>query len=157
MRLTGMCLASFLSLLALSGVAAASTPPPPPPYVFSASDVLTNAVNKDQAKIAKFFADDVTASINGQRIATDKASWLKWWAHDRSHYFGKTVGYSMGQKGNGALLVLDQFDTQDYSTNPWPAGDPWPSTRSTFYRFGSDGLIHSVNINEVDSFYRAAK
>jgi len=156
MRLTGLFLASILSLVTFTGVVAASTLPPPPAVVFAASDVLIDAANKDQAKVAKFFADDVIASVNGKRIALGKAAWLKWWTADRSHYFGRTVGYSIGRQGDGALLVLDQFDTQDNYTSPPPAGDSRLSTRSTFYGFGPDHLIHLINISEVDSFYTVA-
>ncbi|KPF52172.1 hypothetical protein IP65_17365 [Novosphingobium sp. AAP1] len=119
--------------------------------------MLTDAANKDQAKIAKLFASDVVASINGQRIASGKAAWLKWWSNDRSHYYGKTLGTSMGWKGDGALLVLDQFDTQNNAVSTPESGDPRPTTRSTFYRFGPDRLIHAVDISEVDSFYISAK
>lgn len=157
MRSIGICLASVLSMTMLSTSAVASAPPPPPAYVSSASDVLTDAANKDQAKVAKLFAGDVVASINGQRIASGKAAWLKWWSNDRSHYYGKTLGASMGWKGDGALLVLDEFDTQNNAVSTPENGDPRPSTRSTFYRFGSDGLIHAVDVNEVDSFYTASK
>ena len=157
MRLIGLCIASVLSITMPFAPAVASAPPPPPPYVAAASDVLTDAVNKDQTKIAKLFAADVVATINGQRIASGKPAWLKWWFSDRSRYYGKTLGESMGWKGDGALLVLDEFDTQDNAISTPQNGDPRPSTRSTFYRFGSDGLIHEINISEVDSFYTAAK
>lgn len=156
-RSIGLWLASGLSLTMLSTSAIASAPPPPPPYVSSAGDVLTDAANKDQVKVARFFADDVVASINGQRIASGKATWLTWWSNDRSHYYGKTLGASMGWKGDGALLVLDEFDTQDNAVSTPESGDPRPSTRSTFYRFGSDGLIHAVDIREVDSFFTRSK
>lgn len=156
-RSIGLWLGSSLSLAMLSAPATASAPPPPPPYVASAGDVLTDAANKDEAKVARFFADDVVASINGQRIASGKADWLKWWSSDRSHYYGKTLGVSMGWKGDGALLVLDEFDTQNNAVGTPDMGDPRPSTRSTFYRFASDGLIHAIDISEVDSFFTGSR
>jgi hypothetical protein len=54
-------------------------------------------------------------------------------------------------------LVLDQFDTRNNAVSTPESGDPRPSTRSTFYRFGSDGLIHGVDISEVDSFFTPAR
>ncbi|USI72935.1 hypothetical protein [Sphingomonas morindae] len=150
-----------MRLIALVSVPAASAmaspPPPPPSYVFSARELLSDAANKDQAKIAAFFANDVSATVNGQPIAQGKSAWLSWWGKDRSNYYGRTLGWSMGWKDNGVLLILDQFDTQDNSTNPPPPGDPRPSTRSTLYHFGTDGLIHSVAISEVNSFYSPAR
>lgn len=157
MRSIALCLASLLSVTMLSDPVAASAPPPPPPYVSSASTVLTDAANRDQSKIAKLFADDVVVSINAQRVASGKAAWLKWWTSDRAHYYGRTLGSSAGWKGDGALLVLDEFDTQNNAISTPESGDPRPSTRSNLYLFGSDGLIHSVNISEVDSFYTVMK
>lgn len=157
MRSIGLCVASVLSTVMVSVPAVASAPPPPPPYVAAAGDVLADAANKDQAKIARFFAGDVTVSVNGQRIASGKSAWLKWWSDDRAHYYGKTLGTSAGWKGEGALLVLDQFDTRNNAVSTPESGDPRPSTRSTFYRFGSDGLIHGVDISEVDSFFTPAR
>ncbi len=149
---------TVIALFVAPKIGAMATPPPPPPsYLFSARNVLISDVSKDQAKIASFFADDVTASLNGQSIASGKAAWLNWWANDRSHYYGRTLGSSMGWKDGGVLLVLDQFDTQDNSTSPAPPGDPRPSTRSTFYHFGTDGLIDSVAISEVNSFFQPAR
>ena len=152
-RYTGL-IALFL---APAASAIASPPPPPPSYVFSARDVLIDAANKNETKIAIFFANDVTATLNGQSIAAGKVAWLKWWANDRSNYYGRTLGFSVGWKDNGVLLVLDQFDTQDNSAIPPPPADPRPSTRSTFYHFGSDGLIHSIAISEVNSFYESTR
>jgi hypothetical protein len=157
MRLPHFYLAALLFLTTLSGPAMASVPPPPPEYVFDASAVLADAANKDQAKIARFFAEDVTMRINGRRIASGKAAWLKWWTDDRSHYYGKTVGYSMGWKEDGSLLILDQFDTRDNFTSPPPPGGPRFSTRSTLCLFGADGLIHSIDISEAGSYFVIAK
>lgn len=154
MRLIGLCLAPLMPFVLLCTAAVASVPPPPPFYVFFANQVLSNPKNKNKEHIAKLFADDVIANHNGERIASGKSAWLEWWSIDRSHYFGKTLGSSTGWREGGSLLLVEQFDTQDYaSINPPPLGDPRPSTRSTLYRFSSDGLIHSIDIIEVNSFY----
>jgi hypothetical protein len=154
MRAITIGLASVLTAAIMSSPTKASPPPPPPEYVYEASNVLKDATNKEQTSIAPLFANDVAASLNGKSIASNKDSWLQWWAEDRAHYYGRTLGYSMGWKDDGVLLVLDEYDTQDNASKPPPPGDPRPSTRSTLYHFGSDGLIHSVFISEVNSYMR---
>jgi hypothetical protein len=143
-----------LAATCLAGPATSSLPPPPQDYVWEASKTLTDATVKDQAAIEPLFADDVVASLNGQRIASGKEAWLKWWSDDRSHFYGATRGYSMGRKGDGVLLVVDQHDVRDNYTSPPPPGDPRWTTRSTLFIFGPDRMIHAVVIAEVDSFFR---
>lgn len=157
MRPNDLRLACLLSVAMLPGSATASPPAPPPPYVVAAGAVLMDAANKDSAKLAPFIAPDISASLNGERVATGRAAWLSWWSKDRAQYFGRTIGSSMGWNGDGALLILDTFDRQDNAATPPPAGDPRFATRSTFYRFGPDGLVHAIAISEVDSFYTTTR
>jgi len=140
------------SLMASAIPAASSSLPPPPEYAWSASKILADASIKDQARVAPLFAEDVQVTKDGKPLAAKKAEWMSFWFKDRKRFFGKTVLYSMGRRDAGVLLVLDQFDTRDDFTNPPPPGEAQWSTRSTLYAFGPDGLVHSVQISEVDSF-----
>ncbi|WP_301075937.1 hypothetical protein [Sphingomonas sp.] len=147
-----MRLSLALSATMLAVPAVSSTPPPPPKHVWIAGEVLADAAIKEQSRIEPFFAEDVVAFLNGERIASGKEEWLRWWSDDRSHFYGRTFGYSMGRHGSGVLIVVDEHDTRDHSTRPPPAGGPRWTTRSTSYTFGADRLIHAVQIAETDSF-----
>ena len=146
----GLSLALSATMLAVPAVS--STPPPPPEHVWTAGQVLADAAIKERSKVEAFFAEDVVAFLNGERIASGKEAWLRWWSDDRSHFYGRTFGYSMGRQGGGVLIVVDEHDTRDNSTSPPPPGGPRWTTRSTSYTFGADRLIHAIQIAETDSF-----
>lgn len=134
-----------------------SPPPPPPEWVWNAGKTLTDASMDDWNKIDALFANDIVVNENGHRVADGKGNWRNLWSKARSHYYGRTLGYSMGWKDFGSLLVFDEYDSANYNAGPPPAGDPRPSTRSILYKFGSDHLIHSVEIANVDAFFMRPK
>lgn len=131
----------------------ASTPPPPPPYVMAAGALLIAPGASNSRALMQIFADDLQATLDGRPLVTGKTAWLRWRESDGKQRFGRTIGYSMGPKGAGVLLVVEQYDHQDHASSLPPPGDARPVTRTTFYRFGTDGLIHRVEISEVDSFF----
>jgi hypothetical protein len=142
--------------LVLAMPAAAAPPPPPQEHVDDAAQIL--AASQQSAKFASLFADDVTAVENGRIVANGKAAWLKWHATSAAQK-ALILGYSESSAGYGSaagdLLVLDTFDTVDRTKLP-PGflADPRMATRSTFYQFGPDHLIHVVRMERTGGFWR---
>ena len=145
----------FISM-ALPVPAIAFPPPPPPSYVMDAAPLLIDPKNQNTA-VELIFADDVIAVENGTVVATGKSAWIQWRATERSHYYGRTIGYSYSTYSDkvvtGSLLVIDTFDTIDTNSRSGPHYDPRMSTRSTLYSFGQDHLIHSVQMSKVAGFW----
>lgn len=111
------------SLLLMSAAPLAASPPPPPPaFVVEAGEVLRKPAQADAARIAPFFAADVTVVENGKIVAKGKTAWLVWWTAAMKHYEGRTLGSSEGWSrdvaGGGELMVIDTFDDLDRSTLP---------------------------------------
>jgi hypothetical protein len=149
-----------LSLLVLIAATPswAAPPPPPPAHVWDAGKILAEPADQDPARRAALFADDVVAFENGREVAADKAGWLTWWSASLAHYNGRTLGYSESSGGhgdpNGELLVVDTFDTVDRTTLPPNViADSRMATRSTFYQFGPDHLVHVVRMTEAQGYW----
>lgn len=141
--------------LAVPSSTAASPPPPPPSFVDDiAKQLVPTQTRASFATYASLLADDLTVTLDGTRIAGNKAEWLaieqpRLGRIDRSVY-----GYA---EGHDNILVFDRFD--DRSDERCPPGhacvfDPRYHSRAVQYQLGPDHLVHAITIVQSDGFLR---
>jgi hypothetical protein len=129
----------------MSTPAAASPPPLPPTYVMDVAHLLTGKGDTGTIpKLSNFIADDVRAYVNDELVAGGKRAWMRYWTHSRASG-GRVLGYSPDWRDNGALMIVDEYDTVDRSNLPPNClADPRMTSRATLYMFGPDHKIHSI-------------
>ena len=146
--------ASFLlGASALASSTAASPPPPPRAFIDDiAKQLVGTAARFDD--YARLLADDLTVTLNGKTVASNRAQWLAI-ERDRVGKVDRRVyGYA---EGRDDILVIDGVD--DRSDERCPQGrtcvfDPRYRARAVQYQLGSDHLIHAIRIVQSDGFLR---
>lgn len=145
----------FISTSALASLTAASPPPPPPSFVDDvAKQLVPTQTSATFDRYASLLANDLTVTIDGKKIAANKAEWL---AIERSR-LGKidrsVYGYAEGRDN---VLVFDRYDDRSDEHCPEPhtcVFDPRSHARAVQYQLGPDHLVHSIRIVQSDGFLR---
>lgn len=145
--------AAFLPMAACSLTfatpALASPGPPPPEYIVEAAKHLVpTQTSATFDSYAGEFADDVTVWIDGEKIASNKASWLSMERRRIGKVDRRVLGYA---DGYDRIFVIDQFDDRsDLPDNPHMLFDPRFKTRAIQYQFGPDHMIHAIRVTQTD-------
>lgn len=152
MRHMSMFAVSWMSAalcLAQADTAQASPGPPPPDYITEiARDVVPTQTAATFDRYAGDLADDLTVWIDGEEIASSKATWLTLERHRLGKVDRRVLGYA---KGYESILVIDQFDDRsDLPDNPGAIFDPRFKTRAVQYQFGPDHIVHAIRISQTD-------
>lgn len=152
-RTVGALLLFASSVFASRAVAS----PPPPPHSFVddvANQLVPTQTPSTFDRYASLLADDLTVTIDGKKIAANKADWL---AIERSR-LGKVdrsvYGYAEGRDN---ILVFDRFDDRSHEhcrQGGTCVFDPRYHARAVQYQLGQDHLVHSIRIVQSDGFLR---
>ena len=145
----------FLVGCTVAGSTAASPPPPPPAFIdVAAKQLVQTQTSASFDRYANLLADDLSVTVDGKVIATNKRDWL---AIERAR-LGKIDRHLYGYaEGRDNLLVFDRFD--DRSDERCPQGgtcvfDPRYHARAVQYQFGPDHVVHSIRIVQSDGILR---
>lgn len=145
--------AAFLAIAivshAFSAPTLASPGPLPPEYIMKASKRLVPTQTAATFEgYAGEMASDLSVWIDGEKIASSKASWL---AIERRR-IGKVDRHVLGYvDGYDSILVVDLFDDRsDLPENPNLLFDPRFKTRAVQYRFGLDRKVHTIRITQTE-------
>ncbi|WP_140851272.1 hypothetical protein [Sphingomonas glacialis] len=144
-----------VSMMLTSG-AIASAPPAPPVFIdeLATRIVPTQSAASFDAYCATF-ANDLTVTVDGKRIAGNKAAWVA----AEHHRLGKVDRFVVGfAEGYDALLVIERYDDRsDLPVSPSVLFDPRYKARAVRYAVGPDHLIHTIQIAETDGVFQVPK
>jgi hypothetical protein len=144
-----------ITVVLVAGPVSAAPPPPPPSYVGVAEQLLTASREPTAKESSELFSKMIDVYVGKKLISSGQESWLSYW---RAHYLNRKrlqLGFTEGDCSDGpCIAVVDTFDANSFSSTKF--SDPRYVTRFTTYHFDDTHMIRSVEILEVNSFWRLA-